>query len=356
MLVYIQLYAILALLGVFHYQTKQHRDIFAYIGIFIASVFIGYRDLSLGTDTERYFEIYNDIRTISEALIAGNFGFDAARVETGFVLFAGFMKEVGASFPLFLSAMNVLAFTILFETYKRFDKENAFFLFLIYLGTFSFFTLHYNILRQGVAAAFCFAAIYQLSLNKNARFFILVILGASFHSIAVTLLPLWVLKRLKLNRVWFFIYYILIAIFSVYGMLAIVVKLLSPFSVAIWRVANYMQTKSGELSLLSLSFILDVLLLIYCTYDYRYLKQRFSYFDLVFKAYMMGLAYLVAFHDLQLLAMRMFYLFAPLEVLLFYTALSRIQPGLLKVLLIIIFAFVWFFKNLFITAQFMAPY
>ena len=356
MLAYIQVQVILALIATLYLMLEKQRLPLALIAITLVSVFVGYRDLSVGTDTARYYEIFNDILSIYDAIEIGNFGFEAQRVEIGFVILASLTKDIGASFQFFLTLLNIIAFLLIYRTFSHLSGRYAGLLFYIYLGTFSFFSLHFNIVRQGVAVAFCFYALYQLSKGHSLKFILLVLIAATFHSISVVLLPAVFVAYIQLNK-WVIVLYAITFVFFTYiGALQFFVNLLTPYSASVWRVSNYMRKQHGELSLISFSFVLDAMLLMFCVYYRHYISTVSKYFEPFLKAYMLGMLMLVAFHDLRLMALRIFYIFSPVQVFLFYCASFKIKENYMKVIFLLFIGLIWFFKNLLVTAQFITEY
>lgn len=172
----------------------------------------------------------------------------------------------------------------------------------------------------------------------------------------MVLLPAVFVAYIQLNK-WVIVLYTIIFVFFTYiGALKFFVTLLTPYSTAVWRVSNYMQTQQGVLSLRSISFALDTLLLIFCLYFRQNLSRYSKYFEPFLKAYMLGMLMLVAFHDLRLMALRIFYIFAPVQVFLFYCVSFKIKENYMKVIFLLFIGLIWFFKNLLVTAQFITEY
>lgn len=338
-------------------QLREYRYLFMFPLFVLTAYFVGFRDISIGTDTLRYSEIYFDIQPLSNALAIGNFGFEAQRIEAGFVLLASVFREFDAGFQHFLFFLNFLTVSVIFYSYQRIDKNIAPILVFLYTCTFTYFTLQYNIVRQGVAVAFCTLAFCYLLQNRRWPFLVLTLLGASFHSISILFLVVWPVRKFRWHPGYALVFIPLsIGVASV-DFLQELTSLLSPYSVTVYRVANYMLTQAGEINLLSLSVVLDFLLIVYCIVDSKFLTKQSDYFNPVLTAFVIGFLGMLALHELKLLSLRYYYLFCPFEVITFYMALHRFTGRyLVKEVIVVSLGFLWLLKNVYVTAQFITSY
>lgn len=325
--------------------------------ITLLAYFISFRDLSIGTDTLRYHEIFLDIRTLTDAISTGNFGFEAKRIEIGFVFLSSIFKEFSLDFHSLLFLLNFCTFLILFLSFSELSKNHGPILFFLYTCTFTFITLQYNIVRQGIAVAICVLAFVQLGKGSNWRYFFLSFFAFLFHSISILFLCIWPFRNLKWKALYVVPFILVFLIVANVNFLTVIVDLLSPYSTSVWRVANYMLTKAGETKLFSIAILLDFFLITYCIMDAQFLRGRAKYFDIALTSFVIGFVGMAALHELNLLSLRFFFLFTPYEVYLFYAMFSRLKSQLIiKDLIICGLGFVWLLKNLYITAQFITFY
>lgn len=323
--------------------------------VVILSVFVGLRDLDTGTDTERYSEIYQDIYPLSKGIEDKNFGFEAQRVEIGFVVVASIFKELNLSFNSFLVGIASISIAVFSFAFTRVNIYPFLCIFL-YTCTVTFLSIHFNIIRQGVAASFGLLAISYLLERRWLGYFVSTLIAISFHTISVFYLLIPIILKFKWRWYYSIAFLILVVGFYSINTLGIIVDTLKPYSVAVWRVGRYLVSNAGkELNLLSLSLLLDLLLILYLIVDSRYLRRCYENYDVILSIFSFGFLLMVFFHELSLLSLRIGYSFFILEPILFMFSLQRISNKnyIIKSVGIILLGFVWFLKNLYITAQFL---
>ncbi|WP_409581999.1 EpsG family protein [Vibrio rotiferianus] len=323
--------------------------------ILMVSVFTGLRTVDTGTDTRRYSEIYSDIKPFSEAIEAGSFGYEAKRVEIGFVIFASFFKELSLSFNAFLIGISFLSISVFSYAFFRINIYPSMCIFL-YTCSVTYLSLHFNIIRQGVAASFGLLAISYLIERKSLKFFLTVILAISFHSISLFYLLCPLLTKVKWKSWYAIVILFLALLFNSISVLGVVVDVLQPYSIIVWRVGNYLLKHAGEgLNLFSISLLLDFILILYCIADSKYLRENNKYFDIILAIFSSSFLLMTLFHDLKLLALRLSYAFVIIEPILVCYCFSRLKDnrGLFKVAMVLFLGGVWFLKNIYITAQFL---
>ncbi|WP_299791235.1 EpsG family protein [uncultured Shewanella sp.] len=354
---YILIGVITALYACVAAQLKNFRIIFFLPLIVLTAYFIGYRDLSIGTDTIRYGEIFADIKPLFSAVEAGHFGFEAKRIEIGFVFVASTLKELGVSFNGFLFILNFCTLLTVYSAFNLLDQRLGPVLFFLYTCTFTFLTLQYNIVRQGVAVAICMYAFIHMIRGRHWSFLLFALLAASFHSMSILFLCIWPFRGFQWKSGYIFFFIACFLILANVDFLSEFANFLAPYSTSMYRVANYMITQSGSTNLMSLAILFDLILISYCMLDNRYLRGTSKHFDVTLTAFVIGFLGMTALHELNLLSLRLFYLFCPYEVYLFMTSFNRVNcSNILKSIIVIIFGFTWLLKNLFLTAQFITFY
>lgn len=64
----------------------------------------------------------------------------------------------------------------------------------------SYFYFYMNVIRQGIACSILALALYQLFNKKYIRYFVLVLVAATFHSFALLFIPLIALEKVSITR------------------------------------------------------------------------------------------------------------------------------------------------------------
>jgi hypothetical protein len=174
-----------------------------YIGQFLLAILIGSRDLSIGTDTERYAAWYQVIADCH--CFYGN-------IEPGFNIFglisalltnnAGFYF-FSISLTLFVM-LNVVSGKIV-KLDSQIDRDNKKLLFALILLAFFFspffVSAHINAIRQGMAAFMLFYAFLSFQEKSWGKSILASVLAVSFHLSSIMylalfpllMLPIWIL-------------------------------------------------------------------------------------------------------------------------------------------------------------------
>lgn len=174
-----------------------------YIGQFFLAILVGSRDLSIGTDTERYAAWYKVIADCH--CFYGN-------IEPGFNLFglitSLFTDSVGGYFFAISLALFVML-NLVARKVTRLDsqigqKEKKLLFTLILLAFFLspfFVSAHINAIRQGMAAFMLFYALLSFQEKSWGKFILGSVLAMSFHISSIMylvlfpllMLPIWIL-------------------------------------------------------------------------------------------------------------------------------------------------------------------
>lgn len=188
-------------------KIKKKYLFFMGIMLLIASL----RDVSVGTDTEFYVKLYNNIRNISLINILTL----STRIEIGYLILnkiiSLFFKN---NFKFFILILSLIIYIPFFIILKKESKDIYFSLFLFLGLRYYYFFL--SGLRQSLSIVLIFASFYFFKRNQNFKFLILNILAYFFHKTAIIFLPVFMLKEIKfekkyINRVLFMgVIYILI--------------------------------------------------------------------------------------------------------------------------------------------------
>jgi hypothetical protein len=267
------------------------------------SIFIGYRDISLGTDTISYYEIYTQVNSFDIFILTGDLGYD--RVELVFVLIISIFKLIGFSYSFFLFFLTFLSMLILyFSTILMFDKKEfgaGVVLFLLITSTFSFWSGHINILRHGIATSFFLLSLILLHRKKTIKSFVVFFISAGFHSFVLMVLPFWFFGKKVINLILKPIVVICLTLsFALLSPVEILesVKFLSPKLETLYL---YTVSESKPFQLFSLSFIMDcsIFFLIYMARYFKYITMsNFENKLLVLTLFLICLVFFFGFNNI----------------------------------------------------------
>ena len=192
-----------------------------FIIIFIAPI-IGFRNFSVGTDTQAY------AAHISSYLS----GYDILSMEPGIYILANISGIFSKSPEIFFTFHFILLSLLMILAYRNFVKDDTRLSINFQLITFTFFLVcskwflvaSTNNLRQGIACAFIFLGLSYYKKN-NFKMFLGILFGGLWHISIVLFLPFLILLRLKTSSL--FIIFIFFSFFYVTGLNGEIVKFFS---------------------------------------------------------------------------------------------------------------------------------
>ncbi len=198
------------------YEKKFNKFIVIYsalILIFVAS----FRAFSVGTDTNNYFNHYND-------LLADNKAYGLFEPFFELINFIVVKSRLSFSYVLFISSTIIIsAFSFIIYKYSK-NVSFSFFL-LVALGIYG---NSFNALRQYLALAIFLYSIRYIIDGQFIPYLACCIIAYLFHNSAIILLPLFLIRYIKMNKKFIIISVILLIVLGF--CLGPVVKLISMFT------------------------------------------------------------------------------------------------------------------------------
>lgn len=229
--------------------------------VFLATIMPGLRDITIGTDTSYYVNMFQRDLSYSEWFDQG--------IEIGFVTLIKLFQFFGVDkYWIILTFFSLLFnFLVITSIYKM--REGVLFS-LISFFTFSFiYILQFNVLRQALALSFFIYSIPYILKNENKKAYFFIFLAFSFHVSAIILFVMPYLKRKLENNFFKYICISTLLIF-IYGFLSkYIINYMVLFTGAS-RYENYLDRVDGDNLGLSLLFILYSGLFILATIFFRY--------------------------------------------------------------------------------------
>nr|WP_320166829.1 EpsG family protein [uncultured Methylophaga sp.] len=170
----------------------------------LLSLFIGYRDLSIGSDTYRYAEYYQALKDC--LTLCGEH-------EVGFQIFGYIFAYTGQTTASYFFGISLFIFLMLNLVSLKFvtmfnityEQNRDYFLlllliFFIFLLSPFFVSAHINAIRQGIASFVVYLSLFFF-ITKNWKLFLLTaLIASSFHHTALMYLAFSPLLLLTLNR------------------------------------------------------------------------------------------------------------------------------------------------------------
>lgn len=154
------------------------------------ALFVGCSDMLGGYDRYIYGEVFDQlsIATRVGGDLSQTAGYQLFGTEWGYLGFNQLMAYVTLNRYIFIFALTILIYTLLFFSIARYCEDYPFAV-LLFLGLWFFFTFTY--LRQVTAATIVWLAIRYAIERKPIPFFAIVTLAFGFHNSALVLAPLY---------------------------------------------------------------------------------------------------------------------------------------------------------------------
>ncbi len=191
---YLVVFLLLLILMVKYDLSKSNKKYENVWYVFVLVIFIAVAGLryKVGGDTLNYMQYFNDIPFIWQL---NKFGFSEAQFDPLWIIFSSISKSIINDFTffqiLFATVINVIIF--------RFIKQNTIYRFTTLLLYFLFFYIDFNmeILRQSLAICVFLLSYPYLKEHKWFKFYICAVVAFLFHSSAIILFVLPLLRNIK---------------------------------------------------------------------------------------------------------------------------------------------------------------
>jgi len=176
--------------------------ILLFVSTIIVSIFSGFRDVWIGTDTENYTSFYN-------AILRGSSNY--INYEPLFIIFSRIIASFELNSNFFLSLITLLITWMYLFAFIKSSKiwKKGYGLLPVY--TIMLFSSWYlvatiNGLRQGIALAILYVAMAFLADGKPFHFVIIFFLALGFHTSVILIIPflfLYLISVKKLSYIYF---------------------------------------------------------------------------------------------------------------------------------------------------------
>lgn len=164
-------------------EISRRTIIFVVILILFASLRKG-----IGTDYESYVLIYNNL---------------PQNIEIGYKGLNILINKLGLGVATVFFISSCIMFINILKGLKRFKVDVGFAIFLYFC--LYYLTHHYNIVRHGISASFVFVAMSLFKDKEYRKATFNLLLGSTFHIIAIFLLPVLLFANKKLSRTKFLV-------------------------------------------------------------------------------------------------------------------------------------------------------
>lgn len=187
-------YLLLLILIIFTYifiekvlNIKNRENVFLIVAFIEMLLFLGLRDITIGTDLKNYIPYFNIIK---QAKWNNLF---ILKLEKGYILLNKIISIFGNE-NFFLFVVAIITLSGVYFSIKRFSK-NYFFSVFIFI-TFQFYIFQFSGLRQAIAFSIVLMSLKYIQERKLFKFIITIIIASTFHKTAIIFIPAyWITKN-----------------------------------------------------------------------------------------------------------------------------------------------------------------
>lgn len=323
--------------------TLKTNIFFLFIGITLV-LLAGFRNGDKMPDYLTYVGLYHQI-------ISGNFVYF---IEFSFIYLSVFSNYVVQGEPIFLFFIYaIFGVTLKLYSIRKLSKL-CFFSLIIYIC--NYFILHEMIqIRAGVASGFILLSILPLYERKFKFFILLITLATLFHYSSIIFLLLWFLTSKPFNRVYYFLFILLAFIihFARIDPISITMKFIPEeyFSVKM----DYIdKDRANDLAInvFGIFAITRIIIFSYFLFYEKTIKKHNNYFTILLKYYFLGVFSYVSLAYYPEIAVRIGYTLMTSEIIIIPALVYTIKSKFISRILIVIYALLAFFFNVFFTTYF----
>lgn len=323
--------------------TLKTNIFFLFFGITLV-LLAGFRNGDKMPDYLTYVGMYHQI-------ISGNFVYF---IEISFIYLSFFSNYIVKGEPIFLFLIYAaLGVTLKLYSIRKLSKL-WFFSLVIYIC--NYFILHEMIqIRAGVASGFILLSILPLNERKFKVFLLFITLATLFHYSSIIFFLLWFLtsKPFKIGYYFFFIILAFIIHYARIDPISIMMKFIPEefFSVKM----DYIdKDRANDLAInvFGIFPITRILILFYFLFYEKTIKKYNRYFTIILKYYFLGVFSYISLAYYPEIAVRIGYTLMTSEIIIIPALVYTINSKFTSRILIVIYAFLAFFFNVFFTTYF----
>lgn len=307
--------SILIILCLAEIYSKKYKEQFYYISFLVLLIFLCFR-YGQGTD---YFGYYI------------NYNFTDLHSEIGYKLIAKMFFYFGVPFEVFIGMISTVQMLLLSRGIRIWSPYKNTSLLLAYPTVY--LTYFFSGIRQGIVIAVFFGVLLEwLYQEKYIKYVIGSILLLTIHSSAIVLIPLVLIKKIRIKWI-----YILIGLGTCVGTLLLFVPKGFYNQIPVYIIRYYFS--SMAISYIGLAdriimFILITLLICFCG-----LKQR-KEINYLYKIYIYGFAIYMCFFPCGLISSRLFAVVKVVDIALIPLIAYECREKIKKMIVIFVLAYV----------------
>jgi hypothetical protein len=168
---------------------RNNNKIYVTLILIFLSIFVIFRDSSVGNDTIEYIRFFYNSHEITEVISDIN----VSRYEIGYVIINDLVKTLSDNYTILFFVTTMIYFITIGILISKYSKNPLLSITLFYgLG---FYFISFNLIRQILALSFIMVGFMMKSNGKNVVSIIFVILATFIHETAIVVLPIFIFYR-----------------------------------------------------------------------------------------------------------------------------------------------------------------
>lgn len=330
-------------------QGKVLKIPFLILCYFILFLFAGLREIGVGADDFNYVSQFLETPDITQ-WVSGNYSYSyiLTFMEPLYLLYGSFIKLFTNEYVFLFMGVAFLSVSLAVQNYYRYSHYVFLTLLLFFVHTYLYRDI--NQIRSAVAAAIGLFLISQIHNRQHLRVWLTVILAGMFHMASVVLCFAYLLSLFNVTRRRVIVAYCLSLLLGLVGASQLVFQLIPDGGILTTKFHNY--TENGDylnaVSLFDITNVKNSAILFVIIFFWKKLENVVPYFSTLVLFYLLAVAVRIAFWDLGVLAARTSTFFAIVEVIIIPYFIFIFRNKVVITLLIILYAFLVLYLNLFI--------
>ena len=326
-------------------QNNENRLRYYYFAGFLLILIAGFRSEDICRDYAEYRRYYEGIKSV------GNIYF----IEPTFSLITIFTPGIVWLMLIYAT----LAITIKLYGIKQLTE--FYFLSLLLYFSGSFILHEMTQIRVGVSAGLLLLCIEPIYNRKFRKFILISFTAALFHYSALIFLPLYFLKKDKLNKLLYSAIIPLSYLLHAIGIHITSLLFLFPTGEAIeqkliiQQQAMLMAREIPRINVFNILQLLRIVLISVFLWKTSLLQKSNKYFTILFKTYIFSIASFVLFANIPVFSFRLSELMGIVEIILVPMVIYILKPKFIAYILCVLFAFGIIYMSI-IYGELLKPY
>lgn len=352
MIPYLFVFAIISIFSLTHFskELKNYNLIFYIFSSVLLIFFAGLRKNGVGADDISYYNFFLERTPNLYDWIIGNYIYDIKEhfMEPGYVLINSVIKVFSNSYITLFSFMSLFSVGIAAYNYKRYSKYVFLTLLLFFVHTYLYRDM--NQIRSALAASICLFLITQFHNREHFKIWFTILLASVFHVASLSVLVVYILSFIRVTRKRAFFAYILFCLIGTIGISQIVLSLVPGGDFLNSKIYTYTENKSyaNAVSFFDVTNVKNSFVLLFILFFWERLEKKVPYFSTLVLFYLLAVGIRLAFWDLGVISARLSTFFAIVEVILIPYFVTIFRQKILITVVIILYAFMTLYLNLFI--------